>query len=335
MRWGILLTLLILLTACSTPVRVKITGTPVVELQQPVESARYGFLMVTLNPIENAKVYIRDVQVYNGKEWLSLASTLTANSDKPVLLAQKKLLNNNYKYLKFVIDSAKFNGKSAITELPHITLPVEFELSNDFTILNLELLREESLKKSGDDLFFTPKFRIKIQNAVNVEVTSNNEVKTYDVTTIKTVKAEVSEKINQKKSKKKKIDTLSLLEENPRGLQIDYNEYLTSDLINPSFETRKILLFDNYLNPRKIVLEKDKSYNLLFENKWKKPLGIELPDFNKKILVNPSKKVNLMLTPEKTGSFEIKCVYPCWQNEGKNLAIIIVEKKKKLFRYPD
>ncbi len=335
MRW-VLVILLLLLVACSSPTKVSITGTPIVQIEKPTQEQTEGYLLLLLNPIENGELFVRNVQIHDGANWVKISDSIRKNNEKPVVLAQGTVPFLEYQYIKFTIDSAKFDGKTASISFPHIVLPLKFNLTKDFTVLSFDLLKGESLKTKGDQLIFSPVFRIETQNAIDVQVETDNTVKTFDKQIISTIKLGMNEKGDFTTGNEvvpEKPKTSALLEDNLKEMQIDYSKYLENKEKNPELPEIKINLYENKLNPSVIELKKNNSVTLVFENKWSKILGLSFVGLNKNILVKPGESFNYELNPQEETNYNINCFYPCWGREGSNLGMIKVEKERTVKKY--
>ncbi|MBI5064680.1 cupredoxin domain-containing protein [Candidatus Woesearchaeota archaeon] len=335
MRW-VLVILLLLLVACSSPTKVSITGTPIVQIEKAIPEKTDGYLLLLLNPIENGELVIRNVQIHDGTNWIKISDSIKKNKEKPVVLAQGTVPFKEYQYVKFTIDSAKFEGKAASLNFPQIVLPLKFNLTKDFTVLSFDLLKGESLKTKEDKLMFSPVFRIETQNAIDVQVETDNTVKTFDKQILNTIKLGMNGKGDFTTGNEvvpEKPKTSALLEDNPKEMQIDYSKYLENKGKNPELPEIKISIYENRLNPSVIELKRNNNVTLVFENKWDKILGLSLVGLNGNLLIKPGESFNYELHPKEESNYNINCMYPCWGREGSNLGIIKVEKEKVIPRY--
>ena len=327
MRWTILL-LLIMITACSSPSKVEITGTPVANFQL-TESAE-GYLMIILNPINDWKVSIRNVEVFTGQEWLKLSDGVLKNSKKPILLGKTKLPKNFYHAIRFTFDSAVYNNNILTTPFPHVTIPFDFEVSKEFTVLSLDLLSGESVKNT--EMFF-PFFRIEVLNALDVEVKTDNSVELFDTKLVNTLKVGMNKQGNFFDETKNVKNVPSRLDEDPKPLQIDETLYLKQEPVNNSLKTIKLSVSQDFMNPKQVMLTKNEGVNLIFTNVWGKLLGVSIVELNKSMLLKPGEDFYLQLTPQEETNYNVKCVDPCWRKEGTHLGFIKIEKPKEFKRY--
>ncbi len=334
----VLIIFLVFLVSCSSPTRVEITGTPVVETGQTLQNTDgEGFLMLTLNPTIDVNLIIRNVEVYDGLKWTKLSDGLIKNGEKTVLLGQKKLPVNVYRAVRFTFDSAKIKDKDTTMPYPHAVIPIDFTLSEDFTILSFELLPGESIKISKDQLIFAPFFRIEVQNALLAEVKTDKTVELFDQKLVKTVKIGMSEEgdflpeksvealLNEKKENK--------LTEDPRGLQLNYSKYMKSELLDGSLPKFSIDVYEKHMNPVKVLLKKNESVNLLFNSKYNKILGLSIPGLNYNFLLNEGENFSIKINPQSAGTFDVRCIDPCWGREGSNLGVLVVEEVRERIKY--